>query len=156
MSEVFRGQLADIEVEQSGSTIPIGIIDEPEVTVTSNVEQLRGAGPVTWQDLQRTELQVEVSGTVAEWDLDTWKTMVGYDEVADELLDGADVPTWTTTVIYEDTSGDTAQFPVQECYTENVTVGGSREEWIGMDLDFTGRTIQNVDADSTTAGAGTT
>jgi hypothetical protein len=145
--------VADIEVEQSGTTIPIGIIDEPELTVSSNVEQLRGAGPVTWQDLQRTELQVNVTGTVAEWDLDTWKTLVGYDEAQDQLLTGADVPTWTTTVIYEDTSGDTAAFPVQECYTEDVTVGGSREEWIGMDLDFTGQTIQNVMSESTTAGS---
>lgn len=153
MTEVWRGQVADIEVDDGGTTVPIGIIDEPELTVTSNVEQLRGAGPVTWQDLQRTELQVNVTGTVAEWDLDTWKTMVGYDEAQDQLLTGADVPTWTTTVIYEDTSGDTATFPVQECYTEDVSVGGSREEWIGMDLDFTGRTIENVMSESTTTGS---
>jgi len=64
-----------------------------------------------------------------------------------------EVPTWTTTVIYEDTTGDTAEFPVQECFTEDVTIGGSREDWIGMDLDFTGRTIENVIADSSTAGS---
>lgn len=154
MTETFRGQVADIEIEKDGNTIPIGIIDEPEVTVSKNVEQLRGAGPITWQDLQQTELQVEVSGTVAEWDLDTWKAFVGYDETTDQLMTGADVPTWTTTVIFEDSNGDEAAFPVQECYTEDTTVGGSREEWIGMDLDFTGRTIENVDSQSTTSGAG--
>lgn len=152
MSESFRGQLATIEVTQGGTTIPIGIIDEPELSVSKNVEQLRGAGPITWQDLQQTELQVSVTGTVAEWDLDTWKTFVGYDEAADEILTGPEVPTWTTTVIYEDTNGDTAEFEVVECYTEDTTVGGSREEWIGMDLDFTGKTVQNVEANSTTSG----
>lgn len=155
MSERFRGQVADIEVEQGGTTVPVGVIDEPELTVVSNVEELRGAGPTTWVDLMRTELAVEVTGTVAEWDLDTWKALVGYDEAADQLREDADVPTWTTTIIYEDTSGDTATFPVQECYTESLPIGGSREEWIGMDFDFRGQTIQDVDAESTTAGAGT-
>lgn len=153
MTETFRGQTADIEVTQGGTTIPIGIIDEPEVTVTSNVEQLRGAGDTTWQDLQRTSIEVNVTGTVAEWDLDTWTTLVGYDDVADAIDTSADVPTWETTVIYEDTNGDTATFPVKECYTEDVTVGGSREEWIGMDLDFTGKTVEDALAESSTAGS---
>ena len=153
MTEKFRGQVADITVEQSGTDIPVGILDDPEVVVTKNIEQLRGAGPITWQDLQQTELEVNVTGTVAEWDLDTWKTFVGYDEAADEIRNDAEVPTWTTTVIYEDTNGDTATFPVKDCYTEDVTVGGSREEWIGMDLDFTGRTIEDVIAQSSTAGS---
>jgi len=149
MTLKFRGQTADIEVNDGGTSVPVGIIDEPEVTVTSSVEQLRGAGPVTWQDLQRTSLEVSVSGTVMEWDLDTWKTFVGYDDAADQLQTGADVPTWETTVIYEESGGDTAVFPVKECYSEDVPVGGSREEWIGIDLDFTGKTIEDVDTEST-------
>jgi len=153
MTEIFRGQVADIEVDDSGTTVPVGIINDPEVTVVSNVEELRGAGSTTWQDLQRTELAVEVTGTVMEWDLDTWFTLTGYDEATDQLPTDADVPTWTTTVIYEDTNGDTAEFPVQDCYTESVPVGGSREEWIGLDLDFRGKTIQDVVADSSTAGS---
>jgi len=154
MSESFRGQVADIEVDDSGTTIPIGIIDEPEVTVTKNIEQLRGAGEITWQDLQQTEIEVSVTGTVMEWDLDTWYALVDYDEVADEIvIDSADVKTVTCTVIYEDTSGDTAEFPVQECYSEDLTIGGSREEWIGLDLDLTGKTIKNVSDNSSTAGA---
>jgi len=151
--EKFRGQTAVIEVTQGGTTVPTGILDDPEVTVSKNIEQLRGAGEITWQDLQQTELEIGVTGTIMEWDLDTWTTFVGYDDVADELRIDAEVPTWTTTVIYEDTSGDTAEFPVQECYTEDTTVGGGREEWIGMDLDFTGQTITDVLADSTTAGS---
>lgn len=153
MSEKFRGQVADITVDQNGTTIPVGVIDDPEVVVSKNIEQLRGAGPITWQDLQQTEMEVQVSGTVAEWDLDTWKTFVGYDEAADELRNDAEVPTWTTTVIYEDTNGDTAAFPVKECYWEEPMVSGSREEWIGMDIDFTGRTIEDVLAESTTTGS---
>jgi len=153
MSEIWRGQTADIEIEQGGTAVPIGIIDDPEVSVTDNVEELRGAGPTTWQDLMRTERKVEVTGTVAEWDLDTWTALVGYDEAADELQDSAEVPTWTTTVIYEDTNSETAVFPVVDCYTEDLPLGGSREEWIGMDFDFSGRTIQNVLADSTTTGS---
>lgn len=149
MSSKWRGQSATIEIERDGSDVPIGIIDEPEVTLSKNVEQLRGAGPTTWQDLMETEISVEVSGTVMEWDLDTWKELTGYDEAEDELPNDPDVPTWTTTVTFENTEGETAAFPVVECYTEDLPVGGGREEWIGMDLDFTGKTIEGVDEEST-------
>jgi len=153
MTQKFRGQVADIEVDDGGTTVPVGILDDPELTVTKNIEPLRGAGPITWQDLQQTEMQVEVSGTIAEWDLDTWTTFVGYDDLNDALRDDAEVPTWTTTIIYEDSEGDEAVFPVQECFTEDLPLSASREDWISMDLSFTGRTIQNVLTDSTTAGS---
>jgi hypothetical protein len=150
MVEKWRGQLADIEIDDDqGNDVPLGIIDEPEVTVSKNIEQLRGAGDITWQDLQQTELTIEVSGTVMEWDLNLWKELVGYDEATDKIRTDEEVPTWTTSIIYENTAGDTAVFPVQECHTEDLPLGGSREEWIGMDFSFTGRTIQDVDTEST-------
>ena len=153
MTRVWRGQVADIEIEQDGTTIPVGIIDEPEVATADNIEELRGAGPTTWQDLMRTERAVEVSGTVAEWDLDTWTAIVGYDEAADKLMDNAEVPTVDITITYTDKQGDTAVFPVKECYTDSYPVGGSREEWIGSDLDFRGKTITDVLSQSTTEGS---
>lgn len=144
----WRGQVADIEIEQDDTQLTIGIIDDPEIAVVDEVSKLRGAGPTTWQDLMRTSREVEVSGTVMDWDLDTWKSLVGYDEAEDALEKDADVPTWTTTVIYEDADGNEAVFPVVECHTENLPLGGSRDEWIGMDLDFTGKTIEGVDEES--------
>jgi len=75
------------------------------------------------------------------------------DEAGDEIRFDAEVPTWDTTVIYTDTQGDTAELPVVECYNEDVTLGGSREEWIGFDLDFTGKTIEGAHAASSTAGS---
>lgn len=152
MTAKWRGQSAVIEItNDNDDDVPIGIIDDPEVSPEFNVEQLRGAGEITWQDLQRTSLEVSVSGTVMEWDLDVWKEFTGYDEAEDALPTGADVPTWTTTIIYENTDGETAAFPVQECYAESLPLGGSREEWIGMDLDFTGKTIEDVDDESSSA-----
>ena len=149
MTSKWAGQRATIEIEKDGSPVPIGIIDEPEVALNQTVQELRGAGEVTWRDLQRTEMSVDVSGTVMEWDLDTWKDLTEYDEAQDQLPTDSEVPTWTTTVTYENSDGETAAFPVQECYAEDIPVGGSREEWIGLDLNFTGKTIQDVDAEST-------
>ena len=150
MTEKWRGQVATLEIfDDTDTQVPFGIIDEPEITVTKNIEQLRGAGPITWQDLQQTSVEVTVTGTVMEWDLDLWKTLVGYDEATDQIRTDADVPTWTTTITYTNGNGETAAFPVQECYAEDLPLGGGREEWIGMDLDFTGKTIQDVDAEST-------
>ena len=141
---IFRGQESVIEIDGE----PLGIIDDPEVSVTKNIEEGRGAGPTTWFDLQQTEVAVEVSGQVIEWDLDLWKDLVGYDELADELRDDAEVPTVDATVIYSDTNGDDAVLPVKECYSENTPVGGAREEWIGINLDLRGRTISGVDEES--------
>lgn len=145
----FAGQKADIEIDDStGTAQSVGIIDNPEVVVNKDVQELRGTGEATWQDLQQTSITVGVSGDITQWDLDTWKTIVGYDEAVDELDNSADVPTFTVTVLYEDQNGDVAAFPVQECYDDSLPIGGSREEWIGMSLDATGRTIANVDAQS--------
>lgn len=151
MSMKWRGQVADITAEDSqGTTLSIGIIDSPEVSVPRNVEELRGTGEVTWQDLQQTELAVEISGDIMQWDLDAWKAIVGYDEAADALRNDAEVPTFAIDVIYENTNGNQAVFPVPEAYDDSLPLGGSREEWIGMSLDARGQTIAGVDAESDT------
>ena len=152
MSEnVWRGQTADIEIERNGTAQTVGIVDNVEITPEKDVQQLRGAssdGTITWQDLQQTSLEVSVSGDIMEWDLDTWKAIVGYDEAVDELRSDAEVPTFSITVLYQNAEGNTAAFPIPEAFDESLPLGGSREEWIGMSLDATGRTIEGVDDES--------
>lgn len=148
----WRGQSATIEI--SGGSLPadpIGVIDEPEVAAPEQeVQELRGAGSAEWQDLQKTEISVAVSGTVMAWDLETWDRLVDYDDVAGELDTSADVQTFTVTVTYEAADGSTKEIPVNDCYVDgSIPAGGSREEWIGLDLSFRGRnlgSITNTDA----------
>ena len=148
----FRGQQATIEV--SGGqlpTDPIGIIDEPEVSAPEQeVQELRGAGDARWQDLSKTEIAVTVTGTVMAFDLETWDRLVDYDEAQEQLDHSAEVQTFTVTVTFEASDGSTKEIPINECYVDgSIPIGGSREEWIGLDLQFRGRdlgSITNTDA----------
>lgn len=150
MTKVWRGQTADLEVETTGGTaIPVGVLDEPEVSAPEQeVQELRGAGSTEWLDLQKTETSVSVSGDVASWDIDAWDELIDYDTAADKLDDSADVATFTVTVIYEASDGSTKTIPVVEAYVDgSIPLGGSREEWIGMSLELRGRTISGMTND---------
>jgi hypothetical protein len=147
----WRGQTATIEI--SGGSIPsepIGVIDEPEVSAPEQeVQELRGAGSTEWQDLQKTETAVTVSGEVMAWDIDTWDALVDYDDVNGKLDDSADVQTFTVTVTYEAADGSTKELAVQNAYVDgSIPLGGSREEWIGMSLELRGKTINITNTDA--------
>jgi len=146
MTKKFRGQSATISIDDSGTDVPIGIIDNPEVAAPEQtVEELRGAGSTEWQDLQKTETAVAVSGEVAAFDLDTWDTLVDYDEAAGQLDDSADVQTFTVTVTYEAADGSTKEIPINQCYVDgSIPLGGSRDEWIGMDLEFRVKSLGSI------------
>lgn len=145
MVKKFRGQSATLEASDGNLPAdPFGVIDDPEVAAPEQeVQELRGAGSTEWQDLQKTETAVTVSGTVLTWDIDTWDRLVDYDDAQSQLDDSADVQTFTVTVTYTANDGSTKELAVQDCYVDgSVPLGGSREDWIGMDLSFRGRTVE--------------
>lgn len=148
----WRGQSATIEITGNGlPSDPIGVINDPEVSAPEQeVQELRGAGSTEWQDLQKTETAVGVSGEVAAWDIETWDALVDYDSTNGKLDDTADVATFTVTVTYEAADGSTKEIPVVEAYIDgSIPLGGSREDWIGMTLEMRGKTlgtITNTDA----------
>lgn len=148
----FRGQSATLAVYQSdGTQVPLGILDDPEVSApNAEVSELRGAGSTEWQDLQKTSTHVEVSGELMSYSIDAWDILIDYDST-NGLDDSAEVVTFEIVVTYEAADGSTKEITVDPCYTENIPIGGSRDEWIGMSLDFTGKTIAGIvnnDADT--------
>jgi hypothetical protein len=151
MVKKWRGQLAVIEGSGGSlATDAFGIIDEPEVAAPEQeVQELRGAGSTEWQDLQKTETAVTVSGQILTWDLEAWDRLVDYDDVNNKLDDSADVATFTITVTYESADGSTKELAVQNAYVDgSIPVGGSREEWIGMDLEMRGKTVDITNTDA--------
>jgi len=144
----WQGQKAVLEISGGNlPTEPFGIIDEPEISAPEQeVQQLRGAGDdVRWQDLQRTSVEVGVSGTILTWDMETYERLIGYDDVAGEMDYSPDVKTFTVTVTFESSDGSTKEIPVNECYIDgSIPLGGSREEWISMDLSMVGRYIGEI------------
>lgn len=150
----WRGQTATIEITGNNMPAdPIGVIDNPEVSAPEQeVQELRGAGSTEWQDLQKTETSVGVSGDIAAWDITAWDRLIDYDDAQGKLDDSADVATFTVTVTYEAADESTKEIPVVDAYVDgSIPLGGSREEWIGMTLEMRGRTLgsmTNTDASS--------
>jgi len=147
----LRGQTATIDLEtESGTSIVVGTLDNPFVAVPQEVQELRGAGDVRWQDLQKTEQAVTAGGDVTSFDLDAWDRLVGWDEAAGELSTTADVETFNLTVMAEAADGSTKEIKAGPGYRNNdLELGGSREEWWGMTLELRCReiiSITNVDA----------
>ena len=75
------------------------------------------------------------------------------DDVPREAIDdAADVATFTATMTYEASDGSTKEITAGPGYRNNdLELGGSREEWIGMSLELRCQTIQsieNVDAEA--------
>lgn len=144
----WRGQEATIEA--SGGSLPtdaVGVLDEPEVAAPEqNVEELRGAGSTKRQDEQKTETSVTVSGEVAAFDIDTWNRLIDYDGAADELDNSAEVATFTITVTYTAADDSTKEIAVENAYVDgSIPIGGSREEWIGLSLEFVGDDLTITD-----------
>lgn len=142
----LRGQTATIEMEDSsGVSIAVGTLDNPFVAVPQNVEELRGTGSTEWVDIQKTETAVTIGGDVMTFDLDAWDRMVDWDEAAGELDDSAEVATFTCTITYTASDGSTKELTAGPGYRNNdLELGGSREEWVGMSLELRCQTIQSI------------
>jgi len=150
MSKTWRGQESVIEIsDTNGNPVPIGIIDDPSVTAPEQtVEELRGAGSTEFQDLQKTETAPTASGTVSEFALDAWDNLVDYDDVNSKLDDSAAVKQFDVTTIFKSSDGSTKDIILKGAYVDGgIEIGGSREDFIGLDLTFVGKTIEIVNVD---------
>lgn len=152
MPKKFRGQEAVLSLS-GGSlpTDPIGVLQEVVVTPAHNVEELRGAGSTKWVDLQKTEVAMELSATVMSWDLDTWDRAVDYDDAAGELDPGAEVPTFQATVTHTAADDSSKEIVLDPGYFDPPPeIGGSREEWIGLDISMRFNDISSITNSDTT------
>ena len=134
----LRGQTAAITLEQTdGTEIVVGTLDNPFVSVPQEVQELRGTGDTRWVDLQKTEEAVLIGGDITSFDIDAWDTLVGYDDVAAELSGDAEVETFNVTITADGAGGETKEIKAGPGYRNNdLELGGSREEWLGMTLEL--------------------
>ncbi len=135
---IWRGQKADIKIEEDSTELTVGILQEVEVSPSKEISELYGAGSIKRQDVQQTEFSVTVSGTLAAWDMATFESLVDYDSSNDEINDTSDVPTFTVTANVTDNSGTEYNLEVNDAYSEDVPISGSRDEWIELDMEFIG------------------
>lgn len=135
-------------LEMSGGSLPtdpFGVLQDVTLSPTQDVQELRGAGDVRWVDIMRTSVGIEISGTVAEWDPETWDRLVDYDDAAGSFGSSADVPTFTTTTTLEASDGSTKEITANPGYMDPPPeIGGGREEWITMDLSITAKEVTNI------------
>ena len=135
----WRGQKADLIIEDESETeITVGVLQDIEVSPSKEISTLYGAGSIKRQDVQQTELDVSVSGTLASWDMDAFKSLVDYDDTAEEINDTATVPLFTVEAHVTDNSGNEQIIVVEEAYSEDVPISGSKDDWIELDMNFIG------------------
>jgi len=148
MAKKLQGQTATLEVVDDADADVIttaAVLDNPYVAVPQEVQELRGTGDTEWADLQKTETAVLVGGDIMSMDLDAWDRLVDWDEGAGDLDNSADVATFTATVTYTASDGSTKEIVAGPGYRNNdLELGGSREEWIGMTLELRCQTIQDI------------
>lgn len=136
---LWRGQKADLEIDDdSGTEVTVGVLQEIEISPSKEISTLYGAGSIKRQDVQQTELEVSVSGTLASWDMDAFKSLIDYDDTGDEINDTSTVQTFTVKAYVTDNSGNEEKIEVKDAYSEDVPISGSRDEWIELDMEFIG------------------
>lgn len=142
MAQKWRGQEASISItdNDSSTTLTVGILQDVEVAPSREVQQLRGAGSVKFQELAQTEVEVTISGELSAWDSNAFQLLADADGTG--ITDTSDVPTFKVEVTIEDTDGTTVTFTANTAYTEEVPISGGYDEFIGMDLEFIAKDIQ--------------
>ncbi len=140
----WKGQTALLSIKDSTDTdVPVGVLQDWEVSVEKEIGYLRGSGSSKIQDKQKTETEVSVTGTVMAFDLDTYDTLANYDSANTELDNSADVESFTVTAEVEATGTDkTKKIKVKEVDFSSLPIGGSNDDFIGIDLDGTGTDLE--------------
>ena len=148
MSLKWRGQEAVVSAEDgTGTNLPIGLLQDIEVSVPREVQQLRGSGDdISFQDVFASEVEVNLSGEIMEWDTDFWHQLIGFDEAAGALDTTPEVPTVTVTATITATDDTEQQYRFPNAYDDEGTISGARDEWIGIPLELTCPTIEDPTA----------
>lgn len=144
--KAWRGQSAAVTVyDDADVEIPLGVLQNVEVSAPeAEVSELRGAGTQQWLDIQATEKGVTVSGEWLTLGLDAWDTLINYDSVNNEIDDSPDMPLFKLEITHNSADGSTKVITVDPAYNDSVPFGGSRDEWVGTDTEFTGNTITDI------------
>ena len=138
--------VATIEALPGEDEIPLGVLEEVTVTAPEQeVQELRGAGSTSWQDVQKTETAAGVSGTWSAFALDSWDQLVDYDEAASMLDDQAEVKMFQATVEFTASDGSTKELVAGPGYVDgSVELSADRESWVDTNFDLRCKTISDI------------
>ncbi len=144
MTKHWRGQDAVLNITDASDTnVPVGVLQDVEVNPEKETEELRGSGSIERQDVQQYELNISVTGTIAEWDLETWKSIIGYNSTDGKIEDTSDIPLFDVDVDIQSSDSDTADtIRVKDVYFPELPISGNRDDYLEMDLDGNGRTVE--------------
>jgi hypothetical protein len=146
MVRKWQGQRTVLELSDGGlPTDAVGVLQNVTLSPTQEVSELRGAGDVRWVDIMRTSVGIDISGTVAAWDADTWDTLIDFDEAAGAFPSDADVPTFTTTTTLEASDGNTKEIVAKPGYMDPPPeLSSEREDWVMMDLNIRCKEVTSI------------
>jgi len=147
MPNKYRAQ--DAVLSFASSNINVGIIQEVSVEVEKETGQLRGFGSVMRQDEQQTAVDVSVSAEFMAFTEEGLRELIGMETTTvdgnDEytIQDTSDIPTFDIIGEFNpvDDTATKTDATISEAYFETVPISGSREDWIGLELDGTAETM---------------
>ena len=148
----LRGQSATATVYEyngsKGSELTLGVLDNVTVQLPEQeVEELRGAGPTEWQDVQATERAAGLSGEWSAVSEEAIKSLGSYDETAGKIRTDPEVDMFIADVEWEDSeTGDTFAMTVGPGYVDgSIEIGGDRESWAGLTFDLRAKTASDIE-----------
>lgn len=145
MAETFRAQEAVLTVEdEDEEEVDVGIIQEVTVEPEKETEELRGFGSRMRQDEMATEISVSVSAEFMAFTETGLQDLMGTedDDGTTILEDTSDLSLFEISGEFLDTSGESFTIVVKDVYFESIPISGSRDDWIGLDLEGTGKTLE--------------
>jgi len=135
----WRGNEAVVTVDDAD--VDVGILQDVEISVEKEISELYGAGSRRRQDVQQTEIDVNVSAELMSWTMDGYETLIGTETTGTDqwIEDTSDVPTVDVKGEFTDVETSTTNtLTVKNVYFDSLPISGSRDDWVSLDIDGTG------------------
>lgn len=139
----YRGQEATVTFTDAG--IPVGILQNWELTVEWEFADLRGAGSPKRQDDQKTAVDVSISAEWAEWSEEGYIKVVDFDEGNDQLDETADVAHFDVELsIPSSDGGNTITPTVENVRFPSPSLSADPDSWVTLGIEGEGDDVSGL------------
>ena len=142
--KVFRGQTATVTIDDNGTEVLVGALQDVEVTISFDDEKLEGQS-LKRVDLMRTSVTIEVNATFGTFDLAGLKKLIGYDDTAEEIEDTPQPPEFKVSANLTSADGNETISPdITGVVFNDIGLSWSNDSHVEEDLTGEGRDLVNL------------
>jgi len=141
MSNVFRGQTADLQIDG----VTVAVLQNAELNATKETEELTGQS-IKREDIIQTSFRVEVTAESGKFDLEDLKTYLGYDDTNNEIEDTPEIPSFEVVGNFESVDGTVDEdIEVKNVVFPDLTISWDGDSHVTNNLSGTGDDMTFVD-----------